>query len=104
MHHILHLDERWFYMTKINQRYYLVDGEEPPLCTTRHKGHIEKIMFVSVVGCPHDYVTEDGQAGRFNGKIGIWAVGSFVEAAQNSRNCARGTPVWKNETMNSAKC
>jgi hypothetical protein len=89
---------------KVSQRYYLVDEEAPPHCHVRHKGLIEKIMFLSAVGCPYYYPLENGQGqGYFDGKIGIWAVGEFVEAQRNSRNRARGTPVWRNETMTREK-
>ena len=30
MYDYVHIDEKWFYMTKINTNYYLVPGETPP--------------------------------------------------------------------------
>jgi hypothetical protein len=86
MNNSLHLDEKWFYVTIVSQWYYLVDGEDPPTRKTRQKSHIENFMFVCVVGCPHHYTNVDGQAGYFDGKIGIWPVGRFVEVERNSRN------------------
>ncbi len=30
MYNYVHIDEKWFYMTKVNANYYLVPGETPP--------------------------------------------------------------------------
>ena len=96
----VHIDEKWFYVTSANQRVILA-GNEPDLhYTTRHKSHIEKVMFLCAVARPrYDYHTRH----VWDGKIGIWPVGRIVPAARNSRNRPAGTPVWKNENMDRAR-
>ncbi|ETV93457.1 hypothetical protein H310_12508 [Aphanomyces invadans] len=37
---VVHVDEEWFYATKINKAYSLVPGEEPPHCTCKSKRFI----------------------------------------------------------------
>ena len=103
MNHIIHIDEKWFYMTKVNTRYYLAKGEKEPHRTTRHKGHIEKVMFLAAVACPHYYVARDvalqQQEQYFDGKIGMWPIGKMAPARRASRNRPRGTLVWQNESL-----
>jgi hypothetical protein len=104
MNHILHADEKWFYMTRVNQKYYLAQGEDTPERTTKHKGHIEKVMCLAVVGCPHYYTPagmdlREGHQHYFDGKIGIWPVGEMGVAQRNSNNRPAGTPVWRNAKM-----
>ena len=43
MDKIVHLDEKWFYMTKVKSTYYLLPGEPPPLRTMRNKQSIVKV-------------------------------------------------------------
>jgi hypothetical protein len=40
---IIHVDEKWFYLSKTSNQYYLMEDEEDPIHRTRHKGHILKI-------------------------------------------------------------
>jgi hypothetical protein len=92
----IHVDEKWFYVTSDHQHYILAHDEPDPHRTTRHKSHIEKVMFLSAVARPrYDFHT------RFDwdGKIGIWPVGRMEPAARNSANRPRGTMVWKNESL-----
>ena len=42
----IHIDEKWFFMTKVNNRYILVVGEEPPKRTVANKHSIHKVMFL----------------------------------------------------------
>lgn len=109
MNHIIHVDEKWFYMTNVNCKYYLAHDEEDPYRTTRHKGYIEKVMFLAAVGCPHYYYPENeheraglrqnGQPLFFDGKIGMWPIGRMVPAVRSSRYRERGTLVWENESV-----
>jgi hypothetical protein len=56
----VHLDEKWFYMTKTLGCYYLV----------KSKRFITKVMFLIAVARPRqDY----GRNQKFDGKLGIWA-------------------------------
>uniref|UniRef100_A0A8I6X3W6 DUF7769 domain-containing protein n=1 Tax=Hordeum vulgare subsp. vulgare TaxID=112509 RepID=A0A8I6X3W6_HORVV len=68
MHSVVHIDEKWFTMTKKNKTYYLLDGEEEP---TRpiHGNCIGKVMFLMCVARPQ--WDSEGNV-TFSGKIGIW--------------------------------
>ena len=52
MYDYVHIDEKWFYMTKINTNYYLVPGETPPHRTCKSKRYITKVMFMCAVARP----------------------------------------------------
>jgi hypothetical protein len=46
---VIMVDESWFYLMKNDHRVRLADDVECNICpTTRHKSHIEKIMFLSL--------------------------------------------------------
>lgn len=98
MYDRIDLDEKWFYMTEDNEVYLLAADEEPPQRSTKHKGYIQKVMFLSAVARPRKI---NGQ--WWDGKIGIWPVGHFEPAQQSSVNRERGTLVWKNDTIDKAK-
>ncbi|XP_042026328.1 uncharacterized protein LOC121773514 [Salvia splendens] len=50
---IFHIDEKWFYLTKSADRYYLLSDEEEPQRSCRSKRFITKVMFLCAVGRPH---------------------------------------------------
>jgi hypothetical protein len=52
MHDVVHLDETWYYLTRMVEHYYLAPHEKDPERNTRHKRHIPKCMFLSAVGRP----------------------------------------------------
>eukprot|EP00171_Calliarthron_tuberculosum_P000550 IDg550t1 len=69
MYDYVHIDEKWFYMTKVNANFYLVPGETPPHRACKSKRYITKVMFMCAVARPR----WDSHANRhFDGKIGIW--------------------------------
>jgi len=84
----IHLDEKWFSLSKNVRRFYLADGEEEPHRTAKSKRFMTKVMFLAAVARPR----HDTRRNRlFDGKIGMWPF-VFQEAAQrNSRNRPRGT-------------
>ena len=90
MYDRIHVDEKWFYLMEDGVTYYLLDDEDDPVRTVRHKGHIQKVMFLCAVARPH---------GNFDGKIGIWPVGEQTPAARSSRNRPRGTLEWKSANL-----
>ena len=92
----VHLDEKWFYMTRDHSHYILAAGESDPHRTTRHKGHIEKVMFLSAVARPR---WDSHRKCNFNGKIGIWPIAEKFAAKRNSIRRPAGTLVWKNLPM-----
>ena len=48
----VHIDEKWFYMTKVKKTYYLVVDEEPPERAVKSKNFIQKVMFMTAVARP----------------------------------------------------
>nr|XP_027127766.1 uncharacterized protein LOC113743889 [Coffea arabica] len=52
MFNVVHVDEKWFYMTKESERYYLHPEEEQPLRTCKSKKFIAKVMFLVAVVRP----------------------------------------------------
>jgi hypothetical protein len=92
--HWVHLDEKWFYMTRLKtKRRKLPDDDRFDDNTTRHKSHIEKIMFLSVIGCPQTVDLPDGTQHHFDGKVGIFPFIKMSVAKRNSVNRRRGDPV-----------
>ena len=52
MYNTIHIDEKWFYMTKKSESYYLLQDEEVPLRTCKSKNFIEKVMFFAAIAHP----------------------------------------------------
>ena len=52
MGNVVMVDDKWFSIPKQGQRYILADGEDPPVHKLQHKSHIEKVVFLAVVGRP----------------------------------------------------
>ena len=69
MHNILHIYEKWFYMTKKKKTYYLVSEEDDPHRTVQNKNCIGKVMFLGVLGQP---LWDDQGNELFSGKLGIF--------------------------------
>ena len=69
MYNVVYIDEKWFYRTRRNQKYYLANDEERPQRTVKSKNFIEKVMFLAVVTRPR--FDENGQC-IFDGKLGIF--------------------------------
>ncbi|XP_042063220.1 uncharacterized protein LOC121807090 [Salvia splendens] len=88
MHNVVHIDERWFFMTKATDRYYLLPDEEEPYRAIKSKRFITKVMFMCVVCRPH--IAENGEV-IFDGKIGIFPFTTKEPAKRGSKNRPRGT-------------
>eukprot|EP00903_Cladosiphon_okamuranus_P013263 g12367.t1 len=86
----VHLDEKWFYICKQRQRYYLYEGEDLPIRKVQHKSHVIKVMFLAAVARPR---YDSGRNRQFDGKIGIYPFTVQRAAQRNSRNRAAGTMV-----------
>lgn len=76
MHNIVHIDEKWFYMTKKNKKYYLLPEENDPHRTVQNKNSIGKVMFLAMVAMPR--YDEHGNE-TFSGKLGIFPFVSEVK-------------------------
>jgi hypothetical protein len=95
-HNKVHVDEKWFHLSRDGERYILSAGEEAPKRTTRHKGYITKVMFLCAQARPRwDHSTNT----MWDGKLGMWPIGNFVLAQRNSVNRAAGTKEFKNKTV-----
>ncbi|KAK1681306.1 hypothetical protein QYE76_042154 [Lolium multiflorum] len=88
MDNMVHIDEKWFIMTKERNTYYLHPEEPKPLRTVKNKNSIGKVMFLTAVARPR--YGEDGGV-TFDGKIGTWAFVQEIPAAKKSKNRERGT-------------
>ncbi|XP_057775179.1 uncharacterized protein LOC130994163 [Salvia miltiorrhiza] len=92
MHNTIHIDEKWFYITKSNQRFYLTPAETEPHRTCKNKKFITKVMFMCAVCKP--IFSPDGEC-LFDGKIDIFPFTEMVPAKRKSKNREAGTMEWK---------
>jgi hypothetical protein len=90
MDEIIHLDEKWFYIDKKTIKIYLGSDEEPPERSAPNANGLIKVMFLCAVARPRP---------GFDGKIGIWPIGSFRPAQRASRNRPAGTLIWNNQKV-----
>ncbi|XP_042009191.1 uncharacterized protein LOC121757765 [Salvia splendens] len=88
MHNVVHIDEKWFYMTKTSDRYYLLPDEVEPYKACKSKRFITKVMFMCAVSRP--VFGLDGLT-KFDGKLGIFPFTELVAAQRKSKNRAKGT-------------
>jgi hypothetical protein len=84
----VHVDEKWWFISEVDQITYLVPGEKPPLRTCKHKKHIMKVMFLAATARPR---YNDAGECMFDGKIDIWPFVEQVPAQRSSRNRPKGT-------------
>ncbi|KAL7116842.1 hypothetical protein ACP275_03G031400 [Erythranthe tilingii] len=88
MYNIVHIDEKWFYMTKKSGKYYLLPDEEDPLRTCKSKNYIGKVMFLAAIARPRF----DAQGNEiFSGKIGVFPFVTYEPAKRTSINRVAGT-------------
>lgn len=88
MYNIIHIDEKWFSMTKKNENYYLLQDEDDPIRSCVSKNFLPKVMFLAAVARPrfdsHRNVT-------FDGKIGVFPFVIREPAKRTSVNRVAGT-------------
>ncbi|XP_057785529.1 uncharacterized protein LOC131003072 [Salvia miltiorrhiza] len=85
---VIHIDEKWFFMTKTTDIYYLLPNEIEPHRSCQSKRFIQKVMFMSVVGRPH--FSSEGEC-LFDGKYGIFPFTTQEPAKRKSKNRSKGT-------------
>ncbi|XP_023756014.1 uncharacterized protein LOC111904485 [Lactuca sativa] len=88
MFNVIHIDEKWFYMSKPSRRYYLVPDEDEPLRTCQSKKFITKVMFLAAVARPR-FDASGNEV--FSGKIGIYPFTRLEPAKRSSKNRVEGT-------------
>lgn len=92
MRNTVHIDEKWFYITKGAHRYYLAPEEEDPYRSCKSKTFIGKIMFLCAVARP--LIADNGDV-LFDGKIGIFPFIDKYTTKRNNINRPKGTRVTK---------
>jgi hypothetical protein len=65
----VHVDEKWFFITKKDQKYYVTQGEKRTARRIKNKLHITKVMFLTAVARPR---FDSAGNCTFDGKIGMW--------------------------------
>lgn len=88
----IHVDEKWFYLTKVKTNFYVAPDEEIPVRSCRSKNFLIKVMFLAAVARPW---YDPHRKADFNGKIGIWPFVVQEPGKRNSKNRQRGTLVTK---------
>jgi hypothetical protein len=92
MYDCIHVDKKFFLLTKEVEQYILAQGEEGPHQTVSLKSHIPKVMFFASIGRPR---WDAGRNQMFHGNVGIWPIARQIPAARWSRNRPAGTLEWK---------
>jgi len=88
MYNVVHIDEKWFYMTRKKEKYYLLPIEEEPYRTCQGKNYIGKGMFLAAMTRPRF----DGEGNEiFSGKIGVFPFVTMQPAQRRSGNLEAGT-------------
>ncbi|ETN19672.1 hypothetical protein PPTG_04906 [Phytophthora nicotianae INRA-310] len=84
----VHLDEKWFFLKKDKQRFYLGENEDVPHITVKNKNYIIKVMFLCAVTRPRWDAT---RLRIWDGKIGLWPFAVYEPAERASKNRPAGT-------------
>ena len=82
MEDLIHIDEKWFYLTKDGQHFIIAVDEEEPYRHVQHKSFLTKIMFLCAVARPR---YDTNKNAWFDGKIGIWPIGKWEPAKRSSK-------------------
>ena len=93
MYDHVHIDEKWFFLSKTKRNYYLLAEEPIPDWKCKSKRYIDKVMFMAAVARPR-WIAHSKK--WFDGLIGIWPYVKKEPALRNSKNRAKGTLVTKN--------
>ena len=96
MEDLIHIDEKWFYLTKDGQHFIIAADKEEPYRHVQHKSFLTKIMFLCAVARPRNDTNKNAW---FDGKIGIWPIGKWELVKRSLKKCTKGMPVWKNQCI-----
>ncbi|OMO85689.1 hypothetical protein COLO4_21501 [Corchorus olitorius] len=88
MYNVVHIDEKWFYMTKKIEKYYLLPDEEEPYRTCKSKNFIPKVMFLVAMARPR---FDEQRNEIFSGKIEVFPFVTREPAKRSSANRPAGT-------------
>ena len=90
MEDLIHIDEKWFYLTKDGQCFIIAADKEEPYRHVQHKSFLMKIMFLCAVARPRYNMNKNTWS---DGKIGIWPIGKWELVKRSSKKRAKGMPV-----------
>ena len=93
---LIHIDEKWFYLTKDGQCFINVADKTEPYWHVQHKSFLTKIMLLCAVARPRNDTNKNAW---FDGKIGIWPIRKWELVKRSSKKRAKGMPVWKNQSI-----
>ncbi|KAF0727833.1 hypothetical protein Ae201684P_004853 [Aphanomyces euteiches] len=87
MYDVVHVDEKWLYLTKLIGKYYVYDDEQLPTRHVESKRFITKVMFLAAVARPRfDFHSHK----YFDGKLGVWTFVSREPALRSSVKRPKG--------------
>ncbi|KAH7836835.1 hypothetical protein Vadar_006228 [Vaccinium darrowii] len=66
MYNYVHVDEKWFFLSRESEKFYLLPEEREPLGTCKSKRFITKVMFLAAVARPRFDATRNEE---FSGAI-----------------------------------
>lgn len=92
MFDFVHMDEKWFYLTRKSQRYYLARGEKGKYRAASSSARIPKAMFIAVVA---KLRFNDNKECIFDGEIGVFPFIEKVATKRSSKNREKETIVTK---------
>ena len=90
MFNYIHIDKKWFYISEVNQKFYLLPEETDPSRHVKSKSNMVKVMFLAAV--PRLDVHKNQY---FDEKLGTWPFVVKEPAQCNSKNRSKGTLVTK---------
>ena len=98
---MFHVDESRFYITKESFKALLIEEMDVLIAPqTQHKSHIQKVMFLSVIGVPQ-VVEYEGKVYNFDGKIGLFPCAEKKPTQRRSKAGPKGTMVEVNRNVDS---
>ncbi|ETV88327.1 hypothetical protein H257_01600 [Aphanomyces astaci] len=89
MHQYVHVDEKWFYLTKVKRNFYVYDDEDIALRSVKSKQFITKVMLLAAVARPR---YDSSKKKFFDGKVGVWPFVEVAPAKRTSKNRPKGLP------------
>ena len=93
------VDESWFYLTSDAVTVMLIEEMDVLIHPkVQHKSHIEKIMFLAVLGQPQKVIWK-GEEIDFDGKIGLFPCTEEVATRRVSKAGPKGTRVQVNKNV-----
>ncbi|KAF0685579.1 Aste57867_22566 [Aphanomyces stellatus] len=98
MHEYVHVDEKWFFLTKAKKKFYVYEDETLALRAVKNKKFITKVMFLAAVARPR---YDPHRRREFDGKIGIWPFVHRTPAKRTSKNRVEDTVETKPQNVDS---